>query len=1193
MINSRIEIINKLGEGRSKVFLCSLIDFPRNQFAIKILSNDRENDEKKSFKEEYYLLTELKHPNIISVNEFGSVLSLDDTDKQHGISKNDIFFVLEYFDGIEIDKYKKFDDESIILEVIWQIISVLYYLHQSNYIYYDLKAENILVKDVNGKPQLMFIDFGMAKFIPSIQEFYVRGTKEYIAPEILQKHPTDHRADLYSFGILLYKLIYGKFPFSGDSELEIYKSHVEREFEFPDANISGKIVKSVKKLLAKNPSERYFNTLHMIDDLKFNLDLEDKSVWKEKFKFEGRSEELHELQKYIASPPEGIVFNIIGDDGIGKSFFLKEFAKTSDKIIYISYSDYSGNFKFWNYFINKIIFTDFIFNNTDVSLVQYVLSHLSDEFEVLLNDLKSISSRLSISNDFILIIDDFNLLDELSQEILTELIPIFQANNIHVIISEDKNLKMHSEFIHNLHIIELGELTDENIKRLVEDSFTAFFPREELGKLILNYADRTPGNIESFIGDLILTEILDFNSEGPFINFDEDLIDDLSKNLNKFYERRIKSLSDEELNLAQILSAINVGLDSYLIKQISGLDEIKFKSNYNTLSNRNIVNRIYSNSLPQITSQGLKNYIYDSIKNHAEFHSELGNILLEYESEIELSEISRHYELGEKFEESFKLLTKEILRAERVSAYSYKKQLLDKVLKFPLGEKRLNDLKFNLANVCISLGQHQESIDILATISADQFDKKKNIELEIAQARSLRGVGESDRVLTIYNKIILEEIDDKLKNSLLVEIASIRLDMGEFDIVKSICDNLITQSNIEPDSLGKLYNLLGLVEIYENNNPRGAISYFNSALGVYKKANMQLNVAAMEVNIGNIYNMLHEQTSAEKHWKRALQINQSIGNLEQEAKVLLNYGILYFDKLEFEEAIKQYTRAYSIFLGLGNKEGLGLVLTNLGEVNSLVCDYSVAIDKLIKAQELFKEIKNKNEESEAMFFLAKLYFNIGYFDAFGKILIEYEEKLGSIGSNERGKINLAYLKNMYSIIVDNKETDVSLLSDISEKYLNQEDTFNYVSSRLFLCESLVKQFKYEDAIKTIKEEKFQKHIEHNKYFLAYSYYILGLISKGFNAQNLEPEITYFDMALNMVSEESITELTWKILYEIGIYYYSRGNLLKAKNFIIYSKSLITFISENIRNNKIKLIYLTHPERMFKLNELTDLEKKIS
>ena len=307
MINSRIEIIRKLGEGRSKVFLCSLIDLPRNNFAIKILSRDREQNEIKSFREEYQLLSELKHPNIISANEFGTVLSLDDTDIGHGIVKNDLFFILEYFDGTEIDKCSELNNESLFLDIIWQIISVLYYLHQSNYIYYDLKAENILVKEVNGKPLIMFIDFGMAKFIPSIEEFYVRGTAEYIAPEILQKNPTDHRADLYSFGILLYKLIYGRFPFPIDSELEIYKAHVEQEYEFPGTNFPEKVINSIKKLLSKNPSERYFNTLHMIDDLSIEIDLEEKSVWKEKLRFEGRSDELHELQKYTNSPAEGKV----------------------------------------------------------------------------------------------------------------------------------------------------------------------------------------------------------------------------------------------------------------------------------------------------------------------------------------------------------------------------------------------------------------------------------------------------------------------------------------------------------------------------------------------------------------------------------------------------------------------------------------------------------------------------------------------------------------------------------------------------------------------------------------------------------------------------------------------------------------------------------------------------------------------
>ncbi len=1193
MINSRIKIIRKLGEGRSNVFLCSLWDYPRIEFAIKILSHARDVEEKKSFEEEFRLLSELNHPNIISVYEFGTVLSLDRDDKEYDISINDLFFVLEYFDGIDIDKYTKLDDNNKMQQVIWQIMSVLYYLHQSNYIYYDLKAENILIKENKDKLQIMFIDFGMARYIPLIEEFYVRGSKEYIAPEILQKHTVDHRADLYSFGILLYRLIYGKFPFAEENELEIYKAHVEQEFEFPESDFSKNIINSIKKLLAKNPSERYFNTLHMIDDLNFEVDLESKSAWKGKFKLEGRSEELHLLQKYIKSPAEGKVVNITGFDGIGKSTLLKEFAKSSDNIIYISFSEYGGNFKFWNYFIYKIIFTEHIFRNTDSSIVQYVLSHLSDKFEVLLNDLKSISSRLSISNDFILVIDDFNLLDELSQEIITQLLPIFQANNIHVILSEDKNFSRQSEFIHNLNDIELKEFTEENIKSLVDDSFSAFFPRENLFKLILDYSDRSPGNIVSFVGDLILSEILDFNSEGPYINIDDDLIDELSKNLDKFSENKIKSLSEEELQLAQTLSAINIGVDTHLIRNLLDWDEVQFNSSYNSLLERNIVNRMTANSLMQITSKRLKDYIYNSISDKPGFHKELGNKMTGLHSEIELTEISRHFELGEDFSQSYRLLNEEMVRADRVSAFSYKKLLLNRVLNYPLEKNIINSQTFELAKVCISLGQYQEALDILSNFKVDHTEDEWKIEFQMAHAQSLMGIGEYEKALATLNKLISQEIEEKFKNNLMVEIATAKYAMSEFNEVKAICTNSISQSKIEPEYLAQSYNLLGLVELQSNNNPRGAIRYFNSAIKVYKKANLQVKVAGIELNIGNVYNILHERTSAEKHWKTALQINQSIGNIEKEAQVLLSYGILFFEKLEFEEAIENYNRAHSIFLGLGNKAGLGMVLTNLGEVNSLICEYSEAIDKLKKAQEIFKEIKNKNEESESMFLLAKLYFNIGYFDAFVKLVDKYQDKFSGKNGNERNKINLSYLKNMYSIIVDDKDTDVAKLSEISGKYLQQEDTLNYVNSKLFLCESLVKQLKYEDALNCINEIEFQKNIEHNKYFLAYSNYILGLISKGYHESNLEPEITYFNTALDLISEESITELTWKILYEIGIYYYSRGNLLKSKNYIIYAKSIINFIADNLRNQKIKSIYLTHPERMFKLNELNKLGNKVT
>ena len=74
MINQRYKIIKKIGEGRSNVFLCEDYENSNANFAIKILKPDVSNEEKKNFRNEFFTLRKLEHPNIIRVEEFGSVL---------------------------------------------------------------------------------------------------------------------------------------------------------------------------------------------------------------------------------------------------------------------------------------------------------------------------------------------------------------------------------------------------------------------------------------------------------------------------------------------------------------------------------------------------------------------------------------------------------------------------------------------------------------------------------------------------------------------------------------------------------------------------------------------------------------------------------------------------------------------------------------------------------------------------------------------------------------------------------------------------------------------------------------------------------------------------------------------------------------------------------------------------------------
>ena len=136
--------------------------------------------------------------------------------------------------------------------------------------------------------------------------------------------------------------------------------------------------------------------------------------------------------------------------------------------------------------------------------------------------------------------------------------------------------------------------------------------------------------------------------------------------------------------------------------------------------------------------------------------------------------------------------------------------------------------------------------------------------------------------------------------------------------------------------------------------------------------------------------------------------NLSIGNLDQEARHLLNYGIYYYEQGAFDEAIKQYKEASEIFIVLGIRDGEGLALTNLSEANLDICNYQEAYDSLNRAREIFSKLANIDEEAEVLFLLGKLYYLLGDENAISEIIKSYREIL--IEVSERHKNNIEFLK---------------------------------------------------------------------------------------------------------------------------------------------------------------------------------------
>ena len=209
MINERYKILKLIGEGRSKVYLCEDVEFPGKEFALKCLPAGAEQEEIQNFRNEFFTLRKLDHPNIIKAYEIGTILKKDVDDEVELGSK---FITLEYFQASELKQSELFEDESTLKEIIRQLCAVLYYLHQANFIYYDLKPENILISGEQQNLKLKLIDLGFASFIPEHKSQQIKGSVQYIAPELLKKEPHDYRVGFYSLGMMLYLIIYNRFP---------------------------------------------------------------------------------------------------------------------------------------------------------------------------------------------------------------------------------------------------------------------------------------------------------------------------------------------------------------------------------------------------------------------------------------------------------------------------------------------------------------------------------------------------------------------------------------------------------------------------------------------------------------------------------------------------------------------------------------------------------------------------------------------------------------------------------------------------------------------------------------------------------------------------------------------------------------------------------------------------------------------
>jgi beta-lactam-binding protein with PASTA domain/tRNA A-37 threonylcarbamoyl transferase component Bud32 len=268
LLGGRYELDGVVGRGgMAEVYRARDIRLDRI-VAVKTLRDDLARDQtfQARFRREAQSAASLNHPSIVAVYDTGEDM----------VGPVPVpYIVMEYVDGRTLRDLLR-DDRRLLperaLEIVDGVLRALDYSHRNGIVHRDIKPGNVMLTRTG---DVKVMDFGIARALSDsqvtmTQTAQVIGTAQYLSPEQARGERVDARSDLYSTGCLLYELLTGRPPFSGDSPVAIAYQHV-RENPVPPSQVDPEIPRwadaIVLKAMAKSPSDRYQSAAEMRADI--------------------------------------------------------------------------------------------------------------------------------------------------------------------------------------------------------------------------------------------------------------------------------------------------------------------------------------------------------------------------------------------------------------------------------------------------------------------------------------------------------------------------------------------------------------------------------------------------------------------------------------------------------------------------------------------------------------------------------------------------------------------------------------------------------------------------------------------------------------------------------------------------------------------------------------------------------------
>ena len=271
VVDNRYDIQSVIGEGGMGVVYAARHRSLGKRFALKALRKDLATDPEIAarFLQEARMAASVSHPGLVEITDFGR------------LPTGQPFFVMELLEGQSLAQLIRRGGPvpaARAVELVRQIADALGAAHDRSIVHRDLKPDNIHVSDVAGRDRVTIVDFGLAKVIGAsrlTRAGMVFGTPHYMSPEQAQGDATDHRADIYALGVVMYEMFTGRVPFEADSYMGVLTKHMYMAPTPPSQlALSGKlgVLEDITlRCLEKKPAHRYQALRELSRDLELAM----------------------------------------------------------------------------------------------------------------------------------------------------------------------------------------------------------------------------------------------------------------------------------------------------------------------------------------------------------------------------------------------------------------------------------------------------------------------------------------------------------------------------------------------------------------------------------------------------------------------------------------------------------------------------------------------------------------------------------------------------------------------------------------------------------------------------------------------------------------------------------------------------------------------------------------------------------